>query len=231
MTGFSGGGRRGTGSSPQDASDAPSPLGWRGYGECVFCRSVDTVWQHDLHTGRSSFRTTFGKGHSWGLGQALCQRCEELYNSGDYGALAQFQTEEPPTHDAERVDHLIGLAAFCRADRGARALPEPSFPDGFEPLAEFTGADWVIDAWPEDRRLSVAETRSPQIDDDPLGRIWLVASPWPSLRLRDVFRVLWRWAERDADTAATSGLLRSRVAEALTWTDAHALAFLRTLEA
>lgn len=204
MTGFSGGGGRGTGFLPQDASDAPSPLGWRGYGQCAFCRSVDTEWQHDLRAGRSSFRTTSGKGHIWGAVQVLCQRCEELYNSGDYGALAQLQTDEPPAHEAELVDHLIGVAAFGRADQGARALPEPNFPDGFEPLGEHTGADWVVDVWPEDRRISGAETRSSRIDDDPQGRIWLVASPWPSLRLRDVFSALWRWTERDSDADVTT---------------------------
>lgn len=193
--------------------DGPSPLGRRGYGSCTFCQSSDTVWQHDLNASLSTFRTMFGKGTVWGNSHKLCDRCEQLYNAGEYAALARLQTAKPPSYNDELADHLIGLAAFCRADRGLRELERPDFPPGFEPWEEYTGADFVFGIWPEHRRAVV-------------DSVELVASPWPSLDLAAVFRVLWTWGERERDHDVTLPLVAGRAAEALAWPEAKALVWL-----
>jgi hypothetical protein len=76
----------------------------------------------------------------------------------------------------------------------------------------------------------VAETRRPQLDDDPGAQIFLVASPWPSVSLDDVFRMLWGWVHRDRDHRQTEESQRSRAAEVLSWSEPAALAYLRHLE-
>ncbi|WP_375504630.1 hypothetical protein [uncultured Jatrophihabitans sp.] len=193
--------------------DGPSPLGRRGYGSCTFCHSSDTVWQHDLNASLCRFRTMFGKGKVWSTSHKVCDRCEHLYNASEYAALARLQTTNPPSYDDELADHLIGLAAFCRADRGPRELEQPDFPPGFEPWEEYTGADFVFGVWPEERRAVV-------------DGVELVASPWPSLDLTAVFRVLWTWAERDKPDEVTATLMIARVAEVLAWPETNALSWL-----
>jgi len=193
-----------------------SLLGCRG-ARCTFCGRAEGAWQHDLDSALKHFRTSDGKGAVWGGGHPVCQSCETLYQRGDYAALARLQADGV---DASVEDELIALAAFCQADLGARPLAEPSFPIGFEPLETFTGAEWVYDVWPADHRLSLPETRSPQLEQDPQARILLLRSPWPGLDLPQALNVLWSWAERDR--VRDTELIRSRVAEALTWPAAKA---------
>ena len=193
--------------------DGPAPLGRRGYGRCAFWQSSDTVWQHDLDGSLNGFRTMFGKGTVWSTSLKVCDRCEQLYNAADYAALARLETAEPASYADELADHLIGLAAFCRADRAVRELERPAFPPGFEPWEEYTGADFVFGVWPEHRRALV-------------DGVELIASPWPSLDLTDVFRVLWTWAERDRDETLTPPLMAVRAAETLAWPQARALEWL-----
>jgi hypothetical protein len=172
----------------------------------------------------------FGKGSTWGGGQLLCARCEDLYDRHEYAALARLQTADPSSYADELADRLIALAAFCRADRGRRRLPEPDFPEGYQPLDDLTGADWLFDLWPAGRRLRVPETRSPQVDEDPRAQVRLVASPWPSLTVTQVLLVMWSWVDRDFDRTFTQELMESRAAEVLAWTDDVAAARLRDLE-
>lgn len=207
MTAFEG--RSGVSGQEESPPGEPARLGRRGYGCCVFCQSPDTVWQHDLDMSLTSFRMMFGKGTIWADSQTLCDRCEQLYNAGEYAALARSQTADPPLYDDELADHLIGLAGFCRADRGVRQLEQTNHPPGFEPWEEHTGADWVFGVWPEQRRAVV-------------DGVELVASPWPSLDLTAAFRVLWTWAGRDLTPASRV----ARVAEALAWPEDRALAWL-----
>jgi hypothetical protein len=88
---------------------------------------------------------------------------------------------------------------------------------GFEPIEAYTGAFWVARLWPDEHRRSVVETRSAWLDDPHSdGRLWLVRSPWPGLRLEDSLNVLWTWVERD-HAAVDEDLWRQRVSEALDW--------------
>lgn len=155
----------------------------------------------------------FGKGKVWADSHKLCDRCEQLYNAGEYADIAWLQTANPPSYDDELADHLIGLAAFCRADRGARELKQPDFPPGFEPWEEYTGADFVFSVWPENRRAVV-------------DGVELIASPWPTLDLTAVFRVLWTWVEREQHNDVTPPFLAGRAAEALAWPEVEALAWI-----
>ena len=221
----------------------PEPLGWQGYGSCLFCGSRGTHWQHDLDRALVEFRTRFDRGHSWGSAQVLCDDCEQRYRRGDYFALARrravlnpggFASDQFGTEDGAAdayaqslliQDELISLAAFCRADLRARKLVAPGFPDGFEPVAEHTGAEWVVDVWPAEFRMSVAETRPGHLENDPSARIWLLSSPWSSLSLAETFGVLWTWAESFRDEQTTEQI-RGRIVEALAWTDVQAVHWL-----
>lgn len=146
-----------------------------------------------------------------GDSQKLCDRCEQLYNAGEYAALAQLQTANPPSHQDELADHLIGLAASCRAYRGPREREVPNVQSGFEPWNEHTGADFVFGIWPEHRRTV-------------LHGVELVASPWLSVDLPTVFRVVWSWAERDRSLDVA--VMTARAAEALSWPESQALEWL-----
>jgi hypothetical protein len=212
----------------QDAPppDGPSPLGWRGYGTCAFCLSGDTVWQHDLNRSLVAFRTLGGSGSTLATALTLCDGCEALYNDGNYGELARLWQAQPWYRDDTVAGRLVGIAALCRADRGPRTLAVPDFPPGFEPWDQFTGAEWMFDLWPQQHRMIIAETRRPQLDDDPNAQIQLLGSPWPSLTLQDALNVLFRWAELDWDHRTTADPYPSRVPEALSWTDQEAKAFL-----
>jgi hypothetical protein len=90
----------------------------------------------------------FGKGTVWADSHKLCDRCEQLYNACEYAELARLQTSDPPAYADALADHLIGLAAVCRAARGRRELEQPDFPPGFEPWEEYTGAPFVFGIGP-----------------------------------------------------------------------------------
>jgi hypothetical protein len=210
--------------------DGPSPLGWRGDSSCAFCESPDTEWQHDLNASLANFQTVYGKGCVWGGAPAICESCEQLYNGGEYVQLARLKAGGAEEFLA---DELASIAAFCRADRGPRALAAPDFPAGFEPLDQFTGAEWVIELWPAQHQTSIPETRWPQIDNDAEARLVLVRSPWQSVSLNDVFRALWSWVQRIEDGRRESSMdalgARARVSEVFGWSDAQARQWLDTL--
>lgn len=195
-----------------------SPLLWQGCEACAFCADAETAWQHELAAERSAFRSAYGKGQVWGgPTQVLCEPCEQLYQAGDYAALARRRVAVAAQGD-DVVDSLVLLAAFCRADRGSRRLPEPDFPPGFAPLRSLMGAEWVLELWPARCRRQTPE---------PSG--WLVCSPWPAVGLVDVFRLLWSWAERDGDRE--EAVLRGRAEQVLAWDDQQASAYLASLDA
>lgn len=219
-------------SSYEDPPDGPSPLGWAGSGRCLFCQSRDTVWQHDLNASLATYRTLYGKQHVWGGGQTLCDRCEDLYSQHEYAELARLRTTDQPAYDDELADQLAALVAFARSDRGPRRLPEPDFPVGYRPIGELTGAEWLFDLWPVEWRMTVAETRSPQVDDNPGAVIQLVSSPWPSLTLDEVFRILWTWVEQDKgrlEMPEMQAVMPARAAELLGWPEAKAVDYLRAI--
>lgn len=234
---------RGYSSYARGAAEQPSgpePLGWRGFGSCLFCGRPDTEWQHDLDRTLVEFRTRFDRGHIWSSAQVLCDECEQRYRRGDYVALARLGADREPGGEAVEPDdgpdggydrslriqdQLIALAAFCRADLRVRALVAPDFPAGFEPVDEHTGAEWVVDVWPTEFRRSIAETRPGHEESDSDGRLWLLSSPWRSLSLAETFAVLWTWAESFRDEQ-TPMQIRVRVVEALAWTDAQAVEWL-----
>lgn len=216
----------------EEPPDGPAPLGWAGHLDCLFCDG-ETVWQHDLTMRHRSYRTMYGDGMVWGGSLGLCVRCESLYEAGEYAELARLQTSTPPASDNELTDHLIAIAAFCRADRGARRMPEPDFPEGYRPLGELTGVGWLFDVWPVERRMVLADTQLGHPDADPDAVTQLVASPWPSLTLDDVFRALWRWVHRDRnrlDMAEMQAAEPGRAAELLRWPEEKMLGYLRSLE-
>src|SRR6185437_16377215 len=123
---------------------------------------------------------------------------------------------------------LVPIGRWINPHQTTRAEPSPG-PDtvpgvrelraqGFLPLEEHTGAEWVGQLWPEQDRRSVAETRPVWLNDlDSDGRLWLMRSPWPSLTLDDSLSVLWSWAERDRPQPLDIDVYRERVAEALSW--------------
>src|SRR5437763_1917831 len=57
--------------------------------------------------------------------------------------------------------------------------------EGFVPLERLTGDTRVVEAWPEEHRRVLPETRpalQTDLDDD---EIWFVRSPWPTISPAD----------------------------------------------
>lgn len=70
--------------------------------------------------------------------------------------------------------------------------------EGFEPLADYTGADEDYGPlWPVDHRQ---ESPWPDENDGwppPKYPRWLVRSPWPALRVQEVTDALWQYVPPD----------------------------------
>lgn len=56
--------------------------------------------------------------------------------------------------------------------------------EGFVALEGLTGATWVGEAWPEEHRRLLPETRAAWLTDLDDGKLWFVRSPWPTIFAR-----------------------------------------------
>jgi hypothetical protein len=74
---------------------------------------------------------------------------------------------------------------------------------GFEPLESMTGASWVAEAWPDEDRASLPESRLDRIFEPRDETVWFVRSPWPGISVDDALTIIWaalprteeRWCE------------------------------------
>ena len=74
---------------------------------------------------------------------------------------------------------------------------------GFAPIETLFGETEIGTAWPVEHRREVLDTRFEQTgqepwDDDEL-RLFLVRSPWPSIELDTVVKLMFRWLRRNED--------------------------------
>jgi hypothetical protein len=139
---------------------------------CALCERRPARWSHQLDPARSEFRVA-GKGHIWGSPIALCDVCSGLVRAGDADGLCAASPDAEP--DAIRALVAADLGAVDLDElrpTGARELVE----EGYVPLGNITGADFLGDAWPADHRRQA-------------GGEWFVRSPWPDLDLADVFQL------------------------------------------
>lgn len=166
---------------------------------CAFCGEQHAAWVHDLDAQRAGY-SIFGKGHTWSDRAEVCDRCEQLYRAGDDAGLIALQAQAwPPDVDDS---HRKAVAAFRRADLGAVPIADWWPPgvtelvaDGFTPLEDLTGNLDIATCWPVTHRRSVPETRPGWDDAGPEGQCWLVCSPWTSVPLPNVIRLLWRYVD------------------------------------
>ena len=123
--------------------------------------------------------------------------CLALLESGQDAALVErLSTEFEDFGGAEVVDLLRQ-----RAGMPVVAVPQELDSQvearrrGFVPLAEHTGAGAGLGPlWPVRHRISRVDLGERGDDPDDL---WLVRSPWESLSVADVIRLLWRCVERE----------------------------------
>lgn len=94
---------------------------------CAFCGGEPVAWVHPLDPDRVTFRV-YGKGHTLPTFWTLCDRCEQLYQSGDVEATVELsKAAQSDSWASERdVDEIVRqpLAVFARADKGARRLSD-----------------------------------------------------------------------------------------------------------
>jgi hypothetical protein len=92
---------------------------------CALCGSTVVTWVHRLAADLVRYRV-FGKGHTLPSFWTLCDRCEQIYASGDdESAVETMKTSDGWLWQTEEdVDELIRqpLAVFRRADKGSRRL-------------------------------------------------------------------------------------------------------------
>jgi hypothetical protein len=105
--------------------------------------------------------------------------------------------------------------------------------EGFVPLEQLTGATSVAEAWPEEHRRVLPETRPAMQTDLDDGRIWFVRSPWPTISPADVLSMVWAGQTRvgtDAMHGRAIAVLHHAQALAIFGLDeATATSFLRSL--
>lgn len=53
--------------------------------------------------------------------------------------------------------------------------------EGFVPLGSLTGGTWVAEAWPDEHRRVMPETRAALLTDMDDGKVWFVRSPWSGI--------------------------------------------------
>jgi hypothetical protein len=220
---------------------SPDPPGWvdgapmSGIGQsCVFCGTRDVAWVHPLARDRLAHRE-YGKGHTLPTFWALCDRCEEVYASGDDDAAVEVVRSNWSCVEDDDITERIRkpLAVFRGADLGSRRFdPEPpavveAREKGFVPVREVTGIpDALGPLWPAEHRLWLDELGPSPVEgsyDEVLDR-WLVRSPWPSLSVDRALGVVWRWVERDPFPDEDEAW-RARVLDVLGWPESEALAF------
>jgi hypothetical protein len=169
---------------------------------CAFCDADTAEWVHQLDPAKAQF-TEYGKGHVWASNVAFCERCEQLYRAGEDEELVHLQVGDWDG-SAEAIDETIRkpLAVFREADQGPVRLDDLLPPGaaelraaGFMPVEMLTGEFEIAGVWPWQHRRSLPETREDWVEDAVDGRFWLVRSPWPSVDVRDVVRLLWPWVE------------------------------------
>ena len=166
---------------------------------CAFCDERRAVWIHHLDPNKAQY-LIFGKGHTWADRADLCARCEQLYRAGDDEALVALRHRTWPADVDD--SHRKAVAAFRRADLGPTPIAQWWPPgvaqlvaEGFTPLEDLTGNLEIAAAWPTLHRRSVPETRDGWDDVWDDGRCSLVRSPWPSVPLSEVIRLLWTYVD------------------------------------
>jgi hypothetical protein len=225
------------------AWEAPShPPDWvdgaprSGIGQsCAFCGTREVAWVHPLASDLVSFRQ-YGKGHTLPGFWALCDRCEDIYATGDEDAAVEVMRSSDGWSMVadEHVEECVRkpLAVFRRADRGGRRFdPEPpglvdARDHGFVPLRELTGvANKLGPLWPPDHRRWLDELGAVfgEEEDDEASDRWLVRAPWPSLTVGQTLAVLWRWVDRRPHPHDGEAW-NARVLEVFAWSEAEALA-------
>ena len=225
------------------AGRSPDPPGWvdgaptSGLGQsCAFCGTRDVAWVHPLARDRVTYRER-GKASTLPTFWALCDRCEGVYASGDDEAavaLMRSSDNRSSVSDADVAEEIRRpLAAFRRADRGARRLdPEPpalarARTEGFVPLCELTGVGGSLGPlWPAEHRRWLDELGPVLGEDEQYEALdrWLVRSPWPALSVTEAIGALWTWVERDPGHLGPDEE-RTGILEFFAWTEAEAVAW------
>jgi hypothetical protein len=92
---------------------------------CAICGALDVVWVHPLDPERVRYRE-YGKGHRLPTFWCLCDPCEQLHRAGYDQNLVELMKAAPGWYweSPADIDECLRqpLAAFRRADRGARPL-------------------------------------------------------------------------------------------------------------
>jgi hypothetical protein len=187
---------------PADDEDRSSP-GAISLVSCAVCHAETAAWVHHLDPELSRFRV-FTKGHVWGSPALVGEQCEVLLRRGDLEALV---ARHPRRWELtpEGVDESIrnGLVALLRGDLGSVPMREwvpggvvEAASDGFVPLVDLTGDLAMAAGWPDAHRRDVPASRPGFGEFSEDGIYWMVRSPWPSIEIHEVIRLLWQWVEQ-----------------------------------
>lgn len=131
---------------------------------CAFCGVETAAWVHRLDWAKAQYRV-YGKGHTWAGNVEVCDRCERLYRAGDDQTLVTvWQRTWEHSADDVRESIVNALIAFRDADLGVVSMSDWLPPgaseaatEGFVPLEDLLGEDWVGRQWPEQHRRALPE--------------------------------------------------------------------------
>lgn len=112
----------------EDAAGRVDGAPSRGRGEsCAICGTHDVAWVHPLASDLVTYRQ-YGKGHTLPTFWALCDRCEEIYASGETAAAVDVMRSSDAwswVADDDVAECIRKpLEVFRRADLGARRLDD-----------------------------------------------------------------------------------------------------------
>lgn len=193
-------------SAMSDSSTAPVAFGMVA---CGLCHLYEARWVHALDMRLAEFRV-YGKGHVWGSPLTVCDRCHEMLLSKDADGLVAIDPRAADLEGQDLREQLgNGVASLVAADLGGHDINEDRpggylelVRQGFIPLENVTGALHLALAWPEEHRRSLPATDTDDISYLPEGKNWFIRSPWPSIPLEPLFRLVIRTVDETLDRQA-----------------------------
>jgi hypothetical protein len=159
---------------------------------CAVCEVRLAEWLHHLDSTRSHFRV-YGKGHVWGSPVALCEACDEALARSDVDALVSRDLSGEDLGERLRSGYGALIGATVQRESLLEATPlgwQDALAAGFTPIEQITGALHLVDGWPAQHKRSVPARDPEDADYLPDGRHWFIRSPWPSVDLGPLWRLI-----------------------------------------
>jgi hypothetical protein len=184
--------------------------------QCLFCHETPASFGYEVV---GELRRGDGRGFVMANDVVLtCETCVRLFEARETDRLLRragsgaddeldldIRATLPALYASVGLPHRIVRHVYPREIAELREM-------GFEPLDFHTGlTDEVGTVWPTEHARALPDTRRDWRGDTR----WYVRSPWPSLSVADVLRILWAAVEHDRNLNAA--VRAGRIRDVLAW--------------